>query len=164
MSDREEKKEVFALDVIAIETESVREELRGIRRAAERIATVLERAFFPVFKITQLDGGNMSAGQIKGTPVGGTSTFGESDPAGFVDPSGAVRAWATSDAENTSLTPSPDTKQVSVAAAADAPVGGSYVLTYTDTDSSGNVIGTSGPITVPFLPAPAVDFVVNQLS
>lgn len=110
----------------------------------------------------------MSAGTIKGTPVGGTSTFGETDPAGFTDPSGAVRQWATSDTTNTSITPSTDPTQskVSVSVSSSAPVGGSYVLTYTDTDASGNLIGTSGPITVPFLPAAVapVDFVVNQLS
>lgn len=143
------------------------EALRCICHELGRIATVLERVYFPVFKIAQLDGGNMSAGTITGTPVGGVSTFGETDPAGFVDPVGAVRLWSTSDTVNTSITPSPNNSTVSVAAAATAPVGGSYILTFTDTDASGNLIGTSGPITVPFLPAvvaPPVDFVVNQLS
>lgn len=117
--------------------------------------------------ITQL-GGDMSAGTIKGIPVGGTGTFGETDPGGFVDPTGAVRTWASDDSVNTTLTPSTDAKvsQVAVAVAATAPVGGSFNLSYVDKDSGGNILTQSGPVPVPFLPAAVVvgDDVINQLS
>jgi len=112
----------------------------------------------------------MSAGTITGTPVGTTSTFTATPvPANAVDPVGAVRLWSTSDTVNTALTPSADLTAVSVAAAASAPVPGNYILTYTDTDASGRLIATSGPITVPFLAGtvtgnPPTDFVVNQTS
>lgn len=123
--------------------------------------------------ITQLNGGtSMSAGTIKGTPAGGTSTFGETDAAGFTDPTGVAvtRKWSLTDPSNsTTGTPSTDPKvsQFSVAAAASAPVGQSYTLQYTDTDANGNVLEDSGAVQVPFLPAVVaapVDAVINQLS
>jgi hypothetical protein len=144
-------------------------EERRIVELLERIAVVLERAFFPIFKITQLDGGNMSKGTgAFSIPVGGTGTFGETDPAGFVDSPGAVRSWGSDDSVNTSLTPSPDANKTTVAVAVSktATVGGTFNLSYVDTDSTGKVIGTSGPLLVTFGPAAVAvaDFVVNQLS
>jgi hypothetical protein len=144
-------------------------EERRIVELLERIAVVLERAFFPIFKITQLDGGNMSKGTgAFSIPVGGTGTFGEVDPAGFTDPAGAVRSWSSDDSVNTALTPSTDANKttVAVAVAKSATVGGTFNLSYVDTDSTGKVIGTSGPLLVTFGPAavPVADFVVNELS
>jgi hypothetical protein len=139
------------------------------------IRKILERAFpeflhANVFQFKQDGGNNMSAGKITGTPVGSTSTFGETDPAGFTDPAGAVRTWTLTDPSNsTTGTPSTDAlvAQFSVAAAATAPVGSSYTIQFTDTSAAGVVLTTSGPITVPFLAAVVsapLDDVVNQLN
>ena len=153
------------------ERKELNEERREVR-LLEEIRDLLYQFLFPLpksFKIQQEN--TMSAGTITGTPVGTTSTFTATPvPANAVDPVGAVRLWSTSDTVNTALTPSADLTAVSVAAAASAPVGGNYILTYTDTSASGTLIATSGPITVPFLAGtgtsgnPPTDFVINQTS
>lgn len=110
------------------------------------------------FQITQ--GDNMP---ITGIIVGASGVFQETPtPAGAVIPPGTIPQWSTSDTANTTLTPSADGTQVTVAVASTAPAGGSFNLTVTNQDGS---FPTTVP--VPFLPPavpPQTGFEINQLS
>jgi len=104
---------------------------------------------------------------ITGIVVGATGTFQvvPSAPPGAVEPTGTTRVWTTSDATNTTLTPSADGSTVAVAVASTAPPGGSFTLSVADTYPDGT--SASGADSVPYLPAPAPEptaLTINQLS
>lgn len=112
------------------------------------------------FEITQL-GGVMP---ITGIVVGSQGVFQETVlPAGATIPAGTTPVWTTSDATNTTLSPSPDGTQVMVTVASTAPAGGSFSLTVANQDGT---FPTS--VTVPFLPGtvvtPQTGFQIDQLS
>lgn len=144
------------------------EELKALNRTWRRIERDLYEFLFPApraLQISQIIGGKSMA--ITGIAVGATGTFGESPsaPPGAVEPSGTVRVWSTSDTANTSLTPSADGTSVAVAVGTSAPVGGSFVLTVTDTfPDATTAVGTA---TVPYLAPPTPEptaLQINQLS
>lgn len=152
MSDREEKKEVFALDVIAIETDGVREELRCICRELRRL-----NEFLRAVKSIQITQQGETMGVINGIAVGGQGTFlATPQPAGTLFGS-AVPVWTSSDSANTSLTPNSDGSQVNVAVGASAPVGGSFSLTATWTATDGSGATATGTASVPYLAGAVVN-------
>jgi hypothetical protein len=143
MGKREEKKEVFAMDVIALEAKGIREELRRIADAQECICRELKRLneFLRAPKSILITQQGESMATPNGIPVGGQGTFlATPQPAGTSFGSVAP-VWTSSDTANTSLTPGADGTTVNVAAGASAPVGGSFTLTatWTATDGSGDV-------------------------
>ena len=150
---REEKKEVYAMDLLAIEAAGIREELRCVCHQLKRLNDFLRAA-----KSIQITQQGEEMGTINGVPVGGTGIFGgTAQPAGTSFGS-VLPVWTSSDTTNTTLTAAPSlnpdgTYSVSVAVAASAPVGGSFTLTgtWTATDGSGDV--ATGTATVPYLAA-----------
>lgn len=161
--DRDEKKEIFALDLIAIEAAGIREELHGIHEAARCLCHEFKRLneFLRAaksFEIKQL-GGSMA---ITGIVLGATGTFTETpSPAGGALQSGNVPVW-TSDDTLTTLTPSADGTSVAVATSA-SDTATSFNLTVSGVASDGTAISTS--VNVPLLPpavVPATGFTINQ--
>ncbi len=145
---REEKKEVFALDTIAVDAHFIREELHCICEQLKRLNEFLRA---PKVILVSQQGEKM--GVINGIKVGGTGTFvGTPLPAGTSFGTVAP-VWTSSDAANTSLTPSADGTSVNVAVGAGAPVGGSFVLTATWTATDGSGAVATGTATVPYLAA-----------
>jgi len=164
---REEKKEVFALDLLVIEMVGIREQLRylcQIADAQECLCREFRRLneFFRAaksFEIKQIGGSGMA---ITGIVKGATGTFTETPtPAGGQLQTGNIPVW-TSDDPNTSLTPSADGASVNVATSAtDAAT--SFNLTVSGIASDGTAISSSA--NVPLLPpavVPATGFDINQ--
>lgn len=143
---------------------------RALLRDAERIANALEaieRFLVPRalgFKISQIIGGIIMQGDIKGIVLGAVGTFtGVPVPAGGL--TSGVPTWSSDD-PNTSLTPSADGSSVSVATS-DADTAPSFNLTQSGADGKGNPI--SSTVNVPLLPgAPppvqASGFDIKQIS
>ncbi len=152
---REEKKEVFALDTIAVDAHFIREELHCICEQLKRLNEFLRAA--KSFEIKQ--GGSLA---ITGIVLGATGTFTETPtPAGGALQAGNIPAW-TSDDPNTSLTPSADGSSVNVATSA-TDTATSFNLTVSGVNSAGVAISSS--VNVPLLPAaavPATGFTINQ--
>jgi hypothetical protein len=154
-----EDRKVSALEDIVELLKEISEEGKCVCKQLHDIRWLLHEFLFPVptsLTIIQL-GGSMSTTPITnpGVVVGTTALFGEvpSAPPNAVEPAGTTRVWTTSDPTNTALTPSSNGSQVNVAVAATAPVGGSFVLTATDTFPDSTT--ATGSLTVPYLPVPA---------
>lgn len=157
MSDREEKKEVFALDVIAIETEGVREELRCICRELRRL-----NEFLRAVKSIQITQQGETMGVINGIKVGSTGTFDAAPQPAGTSFNGVLPVFTSSDPTNTSLTPSTTlntdgTASVNVLTNASAPVGSSFSLTATWTATDGSGATATGTASVPYLAGAVVN-------
>jgi len=154
---REEKKEVFALDLIAVDAHYIREELRCICQQLKRLNEFFRAA--KSFEIKQIGGSGMA---ITGIVKGATGTFTETPtPAGGQLQTGDIPVW-TSDDPNTSLTPSADGASVNVATSA-TDAAASFNLTVSGIASDGTAISSSA--NVPLLPpavVPATGFDINQ--
>lgn len=133
----------------------------GIRHIERYLRSLLEQQ--RGFIITQFnpDTGEFTMA-ITGIVAGGVGTFQETPtPPGAVIPAGSIPQWSTSDAANTSLTPSADGTSVAVAVAAATTIT-SFVLTVMNQDGT-----FPTPTTIPVLPpkAPAqTGFAVDQVS
>jgi hypothetical protein len=155
--ERDEKKEIFAMDLIAIESAGIREELRCICHELKRLNEFLRSA--RGFEIKQIGGSGMA---IIGIVKGATGTFVETPaPAGGQLQAGNIPVW-TSDDTLTTLTPSTDGTSVNVATSATDPAT-SLNLKVSGVASDGTAISTT--VNVPLLPpavVPATGFTVNQ--
>jgi hypothetical protein len=167
--EREEKKELFAMDVIAREAVLATLELRGIHEALccvchelKRINEFLRAAKY--FEIKQIGGNGMATPGIIGIVLGAVGTFTEVPaPVGGALQAGAIPTW-TSDDTLTALTPSTDGTSVSVATST-SDTATSFNLTVSGVNSAGTAISTS--VNVPLLPAavtPATGFTITQTS
>jgi len=166
MSERDERHELNVQGDILTVLKEIRAYVQT--NAAEVAITnkLLKLLLYPVpreLEIFQLKTGDDMA--ITGSVPGTTSTFQEtpSAPPNAVEPAGTTTVWTSSDTANTTLTPNGN--KVAVAVGSAAPVGGSYVLTATDTFPDGTT--ATGSATVPYLAPPTPEptaLQINQLS
>lgn len=172
-ASREEKKEEFAMDIIAIESAGIREELRKIqldahetclevgasRHALECICRELKRLneFLREPKSFEIREENSMATSGLAIVVGTTRTFDLADvPSNAVLPAGVVPTWTSDDSANTTLTPSTDGLKCNVAVSASAPVPGGFNLTVSAALPDGTN-PTSGPQPVAYQSAPVIE-------
>jgi hypothetical protein len=149
--NREEKKEVFAMDIIAAQAQEMKDALWCICHELRSINEFLREV-----KSFEITGEGMSTSALA-IVVGTTRIFDLTDiPSGSVLPAGVIPAWTSSDTANTSLTPSADGLKCAVAVGASAPVPGGFNLTVSATLPDGTT-PTSGPQPVAYQAAPVVE-------
>ena len=139
----------------------VEKELKFLHGAVLEIIHLLLRQIG--FHVSQLQGDNKMP--ITGIVAGSTGVFQETPtPQGAVIPAGTVPVWSTSDTANTTLSPSPDGTQVSVAVAPGATIT-SFDLTVANQDGSFPTT-VSVPVLAPPPPPPPAQtgFEINQVS
>jgi hypothetical protein len=157
----EEKKEVFALDLIAVDAHYIREELHCFCEQLKRLNDFLRAA--QNLDLTQ-QGETM--GVIKGILPGATGIFDLSTlPVGSSLQKGSIPTYASDNTTDVSaLVPAADGMSFSVTAGA-APVATSFNVTATAISSSGATL--THVFNIPLLPAavvPATDLDLNQRS
>ena len=158
---REERKEAFAMDLIAVDAHYIREELRCICEQLKRL-----NEFFRAAQTLDLTQQGENMGVIKGILPGATGIFDLSTlPVGSSLQAGSIPTYTSDNSTDVSaLVPSADGMSFSVQAAA-APVATSFNVTANAVSSSGAALTQA--FNIPLLPAavvPATGLDLNQRS